>query len=225
MSRTQDSVSEKILRLQESVDSIFGRDDDGNLANLDFSLSIADPSLEDCPLIGCSVGFLKLSGYELEEIVGKNCRFLTDHVPDELIDQFARARVRDFCAQVAMGQTYQNPFEEGQAWWKEGRHSDEGLFTVLVNQRKDGTLFRNMFYLRAMNLDSRTCIVALQAEMPDEEEESASDFAIEQACRQLDSNMDKVQKILAPMFWTQASMRRQEDHEEDGFDPEGSDSD
>ena len=57
-----------------------------SLLGLTFSLTIADPRLPDCPLIGCSAGFATLCGYEMEEIVGRNCRFLLDPVPVEQIN-------------------------------------------------------------------------------------------------------------------------------------------
>jgi len=56
--------------LQESVDRIFGTNSQ-SLLGLDFSFTIADPYLPDCPLIGCSTGFTKLCGYEIDDIVGK----------------------------------------------------------------------------------------------------------------------------------------------------------
>eukprot|EP01024_Parvocaulis_polyphysoides_P034245 TRINITY_DN30303_c1_g1_i1.p1 TRINITY_DN30303_c1_g1~~TRINITY_DN30303_c1_g1_i1.p1 ORF type:complete len:459 (-),score=88.11 TRINITY_DN30303_c1_g1_i1:7-1383(-) len=37
---------------------------------------ISDPSLPDCPIVFASDGFLELSGYRREEVLGRNCRFL-----------------------------------------------------------------------------------------------------------------------------------------------------
>ena len=37
---------------------------------------ISDPNLPDNPIIFASKGFLELSGYTLENILGRNCRFL-----------------------------------------------------------------------------------------------------------------------------------------------------
>ncbi|WP_259345703.1 PAS domain-containing protein [Priestia aryabhattai] len=39
-------------------------------------LIITDPSLPDNPIIYANKGFLDLTGYDIEEILGKNCRFL-----------------------------------------------------------------------------------------------------------------------------------------------------
>ena len=37
---------------------------------------ITDPNKHDNPIIFVNAAFLKLTGYEYEEIIGKNCRFL-----------------------------------------------------------------------------------------------------------------------------------------------------
>ena len=43
------------------------------------SFVITDPSLPDNPIIFASKGFLELSGYQLEDVLGRNCRFLQVH--------------------------------------------------------------------------------------------------------------------------------------------------
>jgi PAS domain-containing protein len=40
------------------------------------SYVISDPALPDNPIIFASKGFLDLSGYTLENTLGRNCRFL-----------------------------------------------------------------------------------------------------------------------------------------------------
>ena len=40
------------------------------------SFVITDPSLPDNPIIFASQGFLELSGYRVEEVLGRNCRFM-----------------------------------------------------------------------------------------------------------------------------------------------------
>ena len=40
------------------------------------SFCVTDPSLPDNPLIFVSRGFCDLTGYDYDEVVGKNCRFL-----------------------------------------------------------------------------------------------------------------------------------------------------
>ena len=43
--------------LQQTANGIFERDTTGELCGYEFSLTIADPNLEGCPLVGCSTGF------------------------------------------------------------------------------------------------------------------------------------------------------------------------
>ena len=40
------------------------------------SFCISDPSLPDNPIVFASQGFLDLTGYQLNEVLGRNCRFL-----------------------------------------------------------------------------------------------------------------------------------------------------
>lgn len=80
---------------------------------------ITDPQQTDNPIIFCNEAFQKLTGYERDEIVGYNCRFLQgpDTDPDDV--QRIRAAIRD------------------------GKPIDVDL----LNYRKDGTTFWNALYL------------------------------------------------------------------------------
>jgi PAS domain S-box-containing protein len=40
------------------------------------SFCISDPSLPDNPIVFASSGFLELTGYQLDQVLGRNCRFL-----------------------------------------------------------------------------------------------------------------------------------------------------
>ena len=37
---------------------------------------LADPNIEDCPVVYCNDAFCDMTGYERAEILGRNCRFL-----------------------------------------------------------------------------------------------------------------------------------------------------
>ena len=39
-------------------------------------ITISDPAQPDNPLIFVNKGFLKMTGYSYEEVIGKNCRYL-----------------------------------------------------------------------------------------------------------------------------------------------------
>lgn len=201
--------------LQDAVDRIF--ENAQGLKGLRFSFTIADPGLEGCPLIGCSEGFGTLCGYEMNEIVGRNCRFLVDPVPGEKIDQNVRRIARDYCNAVAAGTEYHVPESLRRPWMPKARAADDGVFCLQMNARKCGTLFRNMFYMKAMELDDQNYIIGLQTEVPQGQDSLP---LYHKACRILDANMAQVERVLASAFWCQTSMRRQDDEDvDDGFTP------
>ncbi len=58
----------------------------------ELAVIIANPMLPDCPIIYASEKFLEHSGYDLHEIVGKNCRFMQGPESEpESIQQFRNA--------------------------------------------------------------------------------------------------------------------------------------
>lgn len=83
-------------------------------------VTISDPLQADNPIIYASKGFIELTGYAREEIIGRNCRFLqsgeTNPAAVEAIRMALAARVR---------------------------------FTIdLLNHRKDGSRFTNRLRVR-----------------------------------------------------------------------------
>jgi PAS domain S-box-containing protein len=78
-------------------------------------VTLADPDLEDAPIVYANKAFERLTGYTQEDIIGHNCRFLQG----EDREQSAR-------------------FEIAAAMKKQ-----EGVEVTLRNYKKDGTLFHN----------------------------------------------------------------------------------
>lgn len=80
---------------------------------------ITDPSLPDNPIVFASQGFLSLTGYKLDQVLGRNCRFLQG--PET--DPRAVAKIRNAIA--------------------------EGFDTsvCLLNYRIDGSTFWNQFFV------------------------------------------------------------------------------
>ncbi|MCQ8127526.1 PAS domain-containing protein [Methylomonas rivi] len=78
-------------------------------------VTLADPDLEDAPIIYANKAFERLTGYSQEEIVGHNCRFLQG----EDREQPARYLIA------------------------EAMRKREGVEVTLRNYKKDGTLFHN----------------------------------------------------------------------------------
>ena len=78
-------------------------------------VTLADPDLDDSPIIYANRPFMRITGYGLDEIIGRNCRFLQG----EDRDQEGRRRVR------------------------EAIRNREQVEVTLRNYRKDGALFHN----------------------------------------------------------------------------------
>ncbi|MCQ8102695.1 PAS domain-containing protein [Methylomonas sp. SURF-2] len=78
-------------------------------------VTLADPDLEDAPIIYANKAFERLTGYSQAEIVGHNCRFLQG---DDR-EQAARFKIA------------------------EAMNKHEGVEVTLRNYKKDGTLFYN----------------------------------------------------------------------------------
>jgi PAS domain S-box-containing protein len=78
-------------------------------------VTLADPDLEDAPIVYANKAFERLTGYSQEDIIGRNCRFLQD----EDRDQPARYEIA------------------------EAMKKNEILEVTLRNYKKDGTLFHN----------------------------------------------------------------------------------
>jgi PAS domain S-box-containing protein len=83
---------------------------------------ISDPSLPDNPIVYASQGFLTLTGYTLNEVLGRNCRFLQG--PDT--DPRSVDKIR------------------------KGIERGDDTTVVLLNYRKDGTTFWNQFFIAAL---------------------------------------------------------------------------
>lgn len=83
---------------------------------------VTDPSLPDNPIVYASQGFLNLTGYSLDQILGRNCRFLQGPETDPKTVE----RIR-------------NAIEQG-----------DDLSVCLLNYRVDGTTFWNQFFIAAL---------------------------------------------------------------------------
>lgn len=103
------------------------------------SFIITDPSLPDNPIIFASKGFLELSGYPLEDILGRNCRFLQGPGTD--------------AAQVEVLRT--------------GIAAGEDTSVCLLNYRADGTPFYNQVFVAALRDEDKKIInyVGVQVEI------------------------------------------------------------
>ena len=78
-------------------------------------ITLADPDLEDMPLVYVNKAFLNMTGYTMEEVVGRNCRFMQG----EDRDQEARYKM------------------------KEAIKNNQPIEITFKNYRKNGELFFN----------------------------------------------------------------------------------
>lgn len=214
-------TKKKADELQDAVDAVFNKAGEA-LCGMTFSFTIADPRISGCPLIGCSSGFGTLCGY-MDEIVGRNCRFLVDPVPKDKIDWTMRRHAKEFCEAVQYGRQFRIPEKEREDWMPVGRSGDE-LFCYQMNARKDGSLFNNMFYMKVIELSSTLgqelpYIVGLQTELPFGKRDLAQ---LAKNTKVLDSNKNKVTSALAQLFFVATSMTRDDAGVElnDGYEDE-----
>mmetsp|Transcript_99974 Transcript_99974/g.215673 ORF Transcript_99974/g.215673 Transcript_99974/m.215673 type:complete len:636 (+) Transcript_99974:1-1908(+) len=108
-----------------------------SIRNMECSLTLADIAVPDQPLIGCSDGFEKLTGYTRSEVIGRNCRFLHKGMS---FNASLRKRLR------------------------EAVHTGTEFLGVLPNLRKNGERFQNLFHLAALKLRNRTYLLGIQAD-------------------------------------------------------------
>jgi PAS domain S-box-containing protein len=97
------------------------------------ALTVADYTAPDCPLVGVNVGFCELTGYDPDEVLGRNCRFL----------------------QPANGA---GPVRERmRAYLGDEKMLDEKF--VIPNVKRDGTPFLNLVYMSKLTLDGKVALV------------------------------------------------------------------
>ena len=85
------------------------------IAKCKIAAVVSDPRLPENPIIACNDAFVALTGYQRDEIIGRNCRFLRG----EKTEPELTAMLRDAIA------------------------ARRPAMVELINYRKDGTPFRN----------------------------------------------------------------------------------
>jgi len=144
----------------------------------------------------------------LTTLLAKNCRFLLDPVPADMIDQSMRSHTTEFCKAVLKGEQWMPPSDYPYA--PVDRPLDE-LVCMQTNARKDGTLFNNLFYLKVFELSSeygeeKPYIVALQSELKSHKDDL---LALANNLEKLDGMMESVKQELSSMFFVECSLSRQ----------------
>jgi len=85
-------------------------------------ITLSDPDLEDNPIVYANESFERITGYDRDEIIGRNCRFLQGSDREQPEIDAIRSAIR----------------------------AHESVTVTLRNYRRDGTLFHNRFSLRPL---------------------------------------------------------------------------
>ena len=102
------------------------------------AVTIADPSVVDCPMVYANEEFLQITGYQFQEVEGLNCRFLQGAETDRRIINKVKSHIAT------------------------GEDADQ----CLVNYRKNGSQFYNLLSLRHLDFgEGRTLIMGCQYEV------------------------------------------------------------
>lgn len=103
---------------------------------------LSDPRLSDNPIVECNDAFTQLTGYAREDILGRNCRFLTGPATEPTLTERLRAGIRD-----------QRP-----------------TMVEILNYKKDGTRFRNAVLVAPIfgAAGDLEYFLGSQVEMPDD---------------------------------------------------------
>jgi PAS domain S-box-containing protein len=127
----------------------------------DITFTITDPRQPDNPLVWVNPSFTRITGYEADDVVGRNCRFLQGPATDA-------AALDEIRAALAEQRT---------------------VTTTLLNYRKDGTAFWNQLSISPVFDGEGTLVsfVGVQTDVTERvrvEREREAAFAAEQAARQ-----------------------------------------
>lgn len=68
---------------------------DDLISNSPIASVISNPRLPDNPIIACNAAFMALTGYSEDEIVGRNCRFLSGEATEPWLSETIRQGVRN----------------------------------------------------------------------------------------------------------------------------------
>lgn len=98
---------------------------------------VSDPRQSDNPIVACNEAFIQLTGYDRDEIIGRNCRFLRG----ERTEPGQTAMLRDAVA------------------------ARRPAMVELINYRKDGSAFRNAVMIAPLFDDEGEIIYFIGSQM------------------------------------------------------------
>jgi len=107
---------------------------------------LVDAICKDCPIVGATDGFCKMTGYSTEHILGRNCRMMLEGVPQMAISRSARKNLQNYCEMCQVV----------------GLTNISEVSAVQPNARSDGSHFVNLFLLGLCKVRHRTLILGVQ---------------------------------------------------------------
>ncbi|MDZ7716167.1 MAG: PAS domain S-box protein [Balneolaceae bacterium] len=122
-------------------------------------VTIADAQQEDDPIVYANEGFRKMTGYNIGEIIGKNCRFLQN----DNREQKAVKDIRSYIVNSQQGNArLKNYKKDGTPFWNELSiapiEDDNGVVTHFIGIQKDVTeLINTQDALRERNKE-KSCL-------------------------------------------------------------------
>jgi PAS domain S-box-containing protein len=130
-------------------------------------VTIADARLDDNPLIYANAGFARLTGYSIEEVLGRNCRFLQGPDTDRNTLERLRSAIRQ----------------------------KQACTVQLLNYRKDGTLFWNRLSITPVRGASGdvTHFIGVQSDVT---EQKLAEEALQTANRKLEAASERMKQDL-----------------------------
>lgn len=143
-------------------------------------VTIADSRLPDNPLIYANAGFERLTGYSVQEVLGRNCRFLQGPETDPKTTERLRAAIRE----------------------------KREITVTLLNYRKDGTRFWNRLSITPVRDEEGnvTHFIGIQSDVTEqknaEEALQAAKTELEAAYRSMKRDLEaaaRVQQLLLPL--------------------------
>lgn len=142
------------------------------IENSPIAAVVSDPRQPDNPIIECNEAFEQLTGYERDEIIGRNCRFLSGPETEPTLTEEIRTAVSE-----------RRP-----------------VLVEISNYKKDGTLFRNALLVAPIFDDAGDLkyFLGSQVEVSDSKR-SQFDERLSNARRKVDSLPTRQRQVLIEM--------------------------